>query len=76
MSGDADDPGGAEGREAVHQCNAHLDLGGLAVGVSSGKAFFEGVQATHLCLDKPPSSPGPPSSTGWPLSQSLAEAAA
>ena len=33
-SGDAHDLGRAEGREAVHEGDAGVDLGGLAVGVS------------------------------------------
>jgi hypothetical protein len=32
-SGDAHDPGGAEGREAVHECDADLDFSSLAVTV-------------------------------------------
>jgi len=50
-SGDAHDLGGAEGREAVHQRDADLDFCGLAVGVSRGDAFSEGLQASHLGLD-------------------------
>lgn len=34
LSGDGLDLGPAEGREAVHDCDADLDFGGLAVGVS------------------------------------------
>lgn len=33
VSGHALDLGGAEGVEAVHECDADVDLGGLAVGV-------------------------------------------
>ena len=44
-SGDANDLGGAEGREAVHQGDADVDFGGLAVGISCADAFSEGLEA-------------------------------
>ncbi len=47
----ADDLGRSEGREAVHQCDADLDFGGLAVRVSWGDAFSERLQAARLRLD-------------------------
>jgi len=47
----ADDLGGAEGREAVHEGDADVDFGSLAVGVSCGDALAEGLEAAHLCLD-------------------------
>ena len=47
----ANDLGRAEGREAVHQCDADLDFGGLAIGVSCGDALPKGFEAAHLCLD-------------------------
>jgi hypothetical protein len=50
-SGDAHDPGGAGGREAVHECDADLDFSSLAVGISRGDAFPERLEAAHLCLD-------------------------
>ena len=37
----ANDLGGAEGVEAVHEGDADMDFGGLAVGVSGGDAFAE-----------------------------------
>lgn len=46
-----DDIGGADGVEAVHQCDANLDFGGLAVWVSRGDAVAKGVEAAHLGLD-------------------------
>jgi hypothetical protein len=47
----ANDFGGAECVEAVDEGNADLDFGGLAVGVSCGDAFTEGLEAAPLCLD-------------------------
>ena len=38
-SGHTDDLGGAEGGEAVHDGDADVDFGGLAVGVSRGDAL-------------------------------------
>ena len=49
-SGRADDLGGAEGIEAVDECDADVDFGGLAVGVSRGDALAEGLEAAHLGL--------------------------
>ena len=49
-SGHADDLGGAEGVEAVDECDADVDFGGLAVGVSCGDAFAEGLAAAHFGL--------------------------
>jgi hypothetical protein len=43
----ADDLGGAKGVEAVHECDADLDFGGLAVGVSCGDAFAKDLQSAH-----------------------------
>ena len=45
-SGHANDFGGAECVEAVDEGNADLDFGGLAVGVSCGDAFTEGLEPT------------------------------
>ena len=60
------DLGGAEGREAVHECDTDLDFGSLAVGVSDGDALSEGFQAAHFCIDptsgviaRPPLPEGP-----------------
>ena len=50
-SGDRLDLGPAEGREAVHDCDADLDFGGLAVGVSGHDPLTEALQAVHLRLD-------------------------
>ena len=50
-SAHAHDLGGAEGREVVHECDADLDFGSLAVGVSRGDTFPERLEAAHLCLD-------------------------
>lgn len=50
-SGDANDLGGAEGVEAVHERDADVDFGGLAVGVAGGDAFAEGLEAAHLRFD-------------------------
>ena len=50
-SGDANALGGAESVEAVHECDADLDFGGLAVRVSCGDAFAKGLEAPHLRLD-------------------------
>ena len=47
----ADDLGGAEGIEAVHQCDADLDSGGLPIRVSRGDASPKGLEAAHLRLD-------------------------
>ena len=47
-SGRADDLGGAEGIEAVDECDGDVDFGGLAVGVSRGDALAEGLEAAHL----------------------------
>ena len=48
-----DDFGGAEGVEAVHDgdANANVDFGGLTVGLSSGDALSEGLEAAHPRLD-------------------------
>jgi len=51
MSGDANDLGSAKGREAGHECDADVDFGGLAVGVSGGDARAECLEASHLRLD-------------------------
>ena len=50
-SGDANDLGGAEGIEAVHECDADVDFGGLAVRVAGGDAFAQGLDAAHLRFD-------------------------
>jgi hypothetical protein len=50
-SGHANDLGRSEGREAVHERDAYLDFCSLAVGVSGGDAFAEGLEAPHLRLD-------------------------
>ena len=47
----ANDLGRSKGREAVHQCDADVDFGGLAFRVSCCDAFTEGLQAPHLDLD-------------------------
>lgn len=47
----ADDLGGAEGVDAVHQCDADADFGGLSVGVPGGDPLSEGLEATHLRFD-------------------------
>ena len=49
-SGHADDLGGAEGVEAVHEGDTDVDFGGLAVWISCGDALTEGLEASHLCL--------------------------
>jgi hypothetical protein len=41
----ADDLGGNAGVEAVHEGDADVDFGGLAVGVSCGDAFAKGLPA-------------------------------
>lgn len=46
----ADDVGGAECVEAVHQGDADVDFGGLAIWVSGSDPLAEGFQAPHLCL--------------------------
>ncbi len=51
MSGDAFDPGLAERVEAVHECNADVDFGGLAVGVSRCGPLAKGFETAHLRLD-------------------------
>ncbi len=45
------DLGGAKPQEAVHQCNADLDFGSSARGVSRGDAFSEGLETSHFGLD-------------------------
>lgn len=50
VSGDAEDVGGAECVEAVHQGDTDVDFGGLAIRVSGGNAFSERFQAPHFCL--------------------------
>ena len=50
-SGHANDPGGSEHVEAIDECDADLDFGGLAVWVSGGDALAEGLEAPHLRLD-------------------------
>ena len=50
-SGDSLDLGPTEGREAVHDCDAGLDFGNLAVGVSGHDPLTEELQAVHLGLD-------------------------
>lgn len=45
------DLGRAECVEPVHECDTYLDFGGLAVGVSCGDAFSEGLEAAHFGLD-------------------------
>lgn len=45
------DLGGAEGVEAVHECDADVDFGGLAVGVAGSDASAEGLDAAHLHFD-------------------------
>ena len=47
-SGHAQDLGGAERIEAVQECNADVDFGGLAVGVSCDDALAEGLEAPQL----------------------------
>jgi hypothetical protein len=47
-SGHADDFGGAEGVEAVHECDAELDFGDLAVPVSCGDALAEGLEVEQV----------------------------
>ena len=44
----ANDLGRSEGREAVHECDADLDFGGLSVWVSGADAFAAGFEAAHL----------------------------
>ena len=39
----ANDLGGAEGGEAVHEGDADVDFGGLTVGVSRGDALAKGL---------------------------------
>jgi len=51
VSDDADDFGGAEGVEAVHEGDADVDFGGLAVGVCCGDVFAAGLEASHLGFD-------------------------
>ena len=51
MSCHADDLGGAECVEAVHEGDADVDFDGLAVRVSRHNAFAEGLQTAHSCLD-------------------------
>ena len=51
MSGHANDLGGAEGREAVHECDADVDFGGLAVRVPCGDALAECLETSHFRLD-------------------------
>ena len=46
-SGNADDPGCAERVDAVHQGDADMDFGGLAVGVPCSDALAEGLEAAH-----------------------------
>ncbi len=48
--GHSDDLSGAERIEAVDEGDADLDFGGLAVWVSRGDAFSEGLEAAHLGL--------------------------
>ena len=50
-SGHAADLGGDERIEAVDEGDADLDFGSLAVWVSRGDAFAEGLEAPHLGLD-------------------------
>lgn len=50
-SGHANDLGCAECVEAVHEGDADVDFGGLAVGVSCGDAFAECLEAAHFGLD-------------------------
>lgn len=50
-SGDANDLGGAECVEAVHECDADVDFCGLAVGVTGSDAFAEGLEAAYLRFD-------------------------
>ena len=47
----AKDLGGAGGVETVHEGDADVDFGGLAVGVAGGDAFAEGLEAAHLRFD-------------------------
>jgi len=47
-SGDGLDLGPAEGREAVHDCDADLDFGGLACGIKGLDPLAEKRQAVHL----------------------------
>ena len=51
VRGHADNVGGAEFVEAVHQGNAHVDFGGLAVWVFCGDAVSGDFQAPLFCLD-------------------------
>ena len=51
MSCHADDLGNTECIEAVHEGDADVDLGGLAVRVSRHDAFAEGFHTAHSCLD-------------------------
>lgn len=44
----ANDLGSADGGEAVHECDAYVDFGGLSVGVPCGNALVEGFEAAHL----------------------------
>ena len=50
-SSHADDLGGAECVEAVHEGDTDVDFGGLAVGVACGDTLTEGLQAAHPRLD-------------------------
>lgn len=50
-SGDANDLGGSEGVEAVHEGDADVDFGGLSVGVSCHDTLAEGLEAAHLRFD-------------------------
>ena len=43
-SGHADDLSGAECVEAIHECDAEMDFGGLAIGVPCCDAFPEGLE--------------------------------
>ena len=51
-SGHANDLGGAEGREAVHLCDADLDFSGLPVWVPCADALAEGLEAAHPIAGK------------------------
>lgn len=47
-SGHADDLGGAESIEAVDECDADVDFGGLAVGLSRGDALAKGLEVESV----------------------------
>jgi hypothetical protein len=49
--GDANNLGSSERQEAVHECDAYVAFGGLAVRGLCGVVYIKGLQAQQLCLD-------------------------